>query len=277
MYTATYTGDGTRALVAERIRDARSLHVRLPEAAFFCGTTAALILGIPVPIELAARPALHVGMPSPECASRASGVIGHKLQIDPRDVGTCSGLRVTSVPRTWCDLAAVLDLEDLVAAGDRIIHYKNPLASRANLAAAIDAHPARRGRALLREALELLDERADSPPESVIRVTVVCAGIRGFHANYPVRNIRGEIIAWGDLSFPAHRVAFEYQGDYHRTEPGRWRKDLTRKARMASAGWQVIEIAGTELADRQALLELIRDTLAFYPAVHPVDLNPPTR
>ena len=277
MYTGAYTGVGARAIVAQRIRVARALHVRLPDSAFFCGATAALILGIPVPIAFATTLSLHVGVPAPQCASRANGVVGHKLQVDPRDIGTCGGLPVTSVPRTWCDLAAVLDLEDLVAAGDRIIHYKNPLAKRTDLVAAVAAHPARRGRARLCEALELLDERADSPPESVIRVTIVRAGIRGLHANYPVRNIRGEIIAWGDFSFPAHRVAFEYQGDYHRTEPGRWRKDLTRKARMASAGWHVIEIAANELANRQVLIEIIRDTLAFYPAAHPVELNPPTR
>ncbi len=148
------------------------------------------------------------------------------------------GLRATSAARTWCDLAAVLDLEDLVAAGDYIIHYRMPLASRAELEDAVTRHPGRRGRQRLREAPALLDDHAESPRESVVRVTVVLAGIPGLVANHPIRVAEGRILR-GDLCFPAHRVIFEYQGDYHRSEPGRWRKDRTRVALLTAAGWRV--------------------------------------
>lgn len=244
---------------------AQALQLRMPDAAFFCAVTAALILGIPLPRRLAGLPELHVGMPAPMRACRAAGSIGHKLQLGPDDLREWLGLRLTTAARTWCDLAAVLDVEDLVAAGDYIIHHRHPLAGRAELAAAVRRHPARRGRARLLEALELLDDRAESPPESVIRVTIVRAGILGLEVNHPIRDARGRVFARADLCFPVHRVIFEYQGDYHRSEPGRWRKDRTRVARLTAAGWHVVEIAADELADRRMLLRLIRETLALHP------------
>ncbi len=217
---------------------AAALELRMPSTAFFCGVTAALILGIPLPRRHEQPLPLHVGMPSPGRANRAAGTVGHKFQISPEDIVDWGGLRVTSAARTWCDLAAVLDLEDLVAAGDYIIHYRMPLASRAELEDAVTRHPGRRGRRRLREALALLDDHAESPRESVVRVTVVLAGIPGLVANHPIRVAEGRILR-GDLCFPAHRVIFEYQGDYHRSEPGRWRKDRTRVALLTAAGWRV--------------------------------------
>jgi len=249
---------------------ARAYQRRMPVAGFFCGVTAAQILRIPLPIRWDSLPELHVGMPSPLRALRSTGTIGHKLQVGTGDLGEWRGLRVTSAARTWCDLATSLDLEDLVAAGDHIVHHKHPLASIADLREATARHPGRRGRALLIEALELIVDNADSPPESIVRVTVVKAGIRGLVANQPIVDARGYTFAWADLCFPAHRVIFEYQGDYHRTEILRWRRDRTRIARLAAAGWHVIEIAADELTDRRMLLQLIRDSLELFPARHPV-------
>ncbi|MGO4102981.1 hypothetical protein AB4Y63_03440 [Leifsonia sp. YAF41] len=247
---------------------ARAYQRRMPDAGFFCSITAAQILRIPVPIRLDARSELHVGMPSPQRAPRSSGTAGHKLQIGVDDLCDCSGLRVTTAARTWCDLATVLDLEDLVAAGDHIVHHRHPLCSITDLREAAARHPGRRGRARLIEALDLLVDNADSPPESIVRVTVIKAGIRGLVPNYPIADARGIIFARADLCFPAHRVIFEYQGDYHRTEILRWRKDRTRLARLAAAGWHVIEIAADELTDRRMLLQLIRDSLKLFPALH---------
>ncbi|TFC43875.1 hypothetical protein E3T26_11710 [Cryobacterium sp. TMT1-21] len=245
---------------------ARALQLRLPEAGFFCGVTAALIIGIPLPSRLRRPPELHVGTRSPLRACKAAGTTGHKLQLRDGDLRDWRGLRVTTAARTWCDLAAILDVEDLVAAGDYLIHREHPLASRAELENAVARHPSRRRRALLVEALGLLDENAESPPESIIRVTVVRAGITGLRANFAITDARGHEFARGDLCFPAHRVIFEYQGDYHRSEPERWRKDRTRAARLAAAGWHIVEIAADELIDRRMLLRIIRDTLALYPA-----------
>jgi hypothetical protein len=84
------------------------------------------------------------------------------MQLRPGDVLAWRGIWLTTPVRRWCDLGPVLDLEDLVTAGDHIIHHAHPLASRADLRAAVAAHPGRRGRSRLLEALELLDDHVDS-------------------------------------------------------------------------------------------------------------------
>lgn len=83
---------------------------------FFCSVTAAAIMGIPLPTGMAKMPRLDVGTPAPARACRAAGATGHKLQLNDADLREWLGLRVTTPARTWCDLAAVLELEDLVAA-----------------------------------------------------------------------------------------------------------------------------------------------------------------
>ena len=245
---------------------ARALQLRLPEPGFFCSITAALVQGMPLSRRHERTRELHVGMPSPLRSSRCVGTVGHKFLIDRRDLCDWHGLRMTAPVRTWCDLATVLDLEDLVAAGDYVINVEHGLATYSELSAAARRHRGRRGRARLFEALGLLSDRSRSRAESIIRTTIVLAGIEGLVVNLPIADARGVVIAEGDLCFPAHRVIFEYQGDYHRTEPERWRKDQTRKARLAAAGWTVIDIAGDELENRRMLLQIIRDTLALHPA-----------
>lgn len=275
--TRPFHGIRSAAPAVTVLERAQAFQLRMPARAFFCSLTAAQIMGIPLPPRLAggwaagsvdaSNPApLHVGMPAPLRALRAAGTIGHKLQMGADDLLVWAGLRMTTPTRTWCDLAGSLDLEDLVAAGDYLVHHRHPLTSPAALEAGLACHPGRRGRRRLLEAFPLLDDRAESPPESVIRVTVVRAGIVGLCANVPITDARGHVFARADLCFPAHRVIFEYQGDYHRSEPGRWRKDRTRIARLVAAGWHVVEIAADELSDRRMLLRLIRDTLALYPA-----------
>lgn len=245
---------------------ARALQIGLPDHAFFCTVTAAAIMQIPLPWRLSRDASLHVGVPSPKRACRVVGATGHKLQLGDNDLRDWLGLRLTTPARTWCDLAAILDVENLVAAGDHIIHHPYPLATRAELEAAAARHSAKRGRARLGEALTLLDENSESPPESFIRVTIVRAGIMGLCANYPIKDARGRTFARADLCFPEHRVIFEYHGDYHRKEPDRWRKDITRVARLSASGWHVVEIAADQLDDRHMLLQLVRDTLTLRPA-----------
>ena len=85
-------------------------------------------------------------MPAPLRALRVAATVGHKLQLGDGDLRDWSVLRLTTPARTWCDLAGVLDLEDLVAAGDYLVHHSHPLCSLAELHIGIACHPGRRGR-----------------------------------------------------------------------------------------------------------------------------------
>jgi hypothetical protein len=55
-------------------------------------------------------------------------VAAHHVRVAAVDIGAVGSIRVTTVERTWCDLAASgLTLGELVAAGDAILRVRRPL------------------------------------------------------------------------------------------------------------------------------------------------------
>ncbi|HRQ00084.1 MAG TPA: hypothetical protein PK781_06455, partial [Terrimesophilobacter sp.] len=145
---------------------ARAFQKRAADDTFFCSVTAATLTGIPLPWRLEQALELHVGVPSPARSPRAVGVTGHKYLIEARDLRSWRGLRVTTPERTWCDLATVLSVRDLVAAGDYLIHWDHPITTPTLLEKSLLRHRGRRGRSKCFRALRLLNDRSESRQES---------------------------------------------------------------------------------------------------------------
>jgi very-short-patch-repair endonuclease len=234
---------------------AAAFQARASDNTFFCSTTAALIMGVPLPWRHESSALLHVGVRAPLRAVRAQGAIGHKLRIDDVDLREWGGLRITSPARTWCDLAPLLQLGDLVAAGDYLIHWELPLTHRGGLFAAMDRHPGRRGRANLLAAIDLLDERSESRQESRLRVLVTTAGVPGVVANMPIRTSGGYDYR-ADLAIPDKKVIIEYQSRFH-DGAKEFRADMTRISRLEADGWYVIQVNKDDLDTPEELLQRI--------------------
>ena len=250
-----FHGVRTVELPRELTDRCRAYAARMPDTSFFCGATAALLHGLPVPPRLVVE--LHVASTNPHRAPRARGVVGHKLRALPGDVITLEGLRVSSAPRAWCELAAVVRIEDLVAAGDRFIWRMDPIGALSELIAAVEHHPGRRGKRNLDRALGLLSDRADSPQESRLRVMLIDGGVTGLEVNYPV-TIRGRQF-FIDLAIPERKIAIEYLGEHHGSAEF-WRKDAWRRSQLQSAGWIVIEVVSEDLAHPAELVHRILST-----------------
>jgi hypothetical protein len=232
---------------------------RMPDHAFFCGPTAATLMGFPLPRRLQDSRILHVAVPSPHPRLAGRGIAGHTITAADADSTVRSGLRIGTPERTWFDLGAVLDLFDLVAASDFLIHWRDPLTSRYALAAAFARYSGRRGRRALRQALELMSDRAESPPESRTRVIFVLAGIQELAVNHPITTSAGQRYR-ADLAIPGLRVLIEYQGDYHR-RPQQFRDDMTRRSRLEADGWYVFLINAADLDDPGELVARLRRVL----------------
>ncbi|MCW4385769.1 hypothetical protein OH146_08270 [Salinibacterium sp. SYSU T00001] len=229
----------------------------MPRNAVFSHSTAALLLGAPLPLGLELAPDLHIAMPAPQRAPHARGIRGHRLTLKPHDVHTTQELRHTSPARTWCDLATQLTLLDLVAVGDYLLHGSRPLVTLDELGAMVVRFAGRRGYALLVRALPLLDGRADSRPESHLRVIFVEAGLPPSRINHEIVMTDGGPDVRTDLHFDAANVHVEYQGDYHRTRE-QWRKDMTRRSRLEARGGHVLEINADDLKDPVELVARVR-------------------
>jgi hypothetical protein len=254
---------GIRALgIRTGLRDrCAMLATRLRDDAFFSHSTAALLLGAPLPLKLERAVTLHVSVAAPEPAPHARGIAGHSLAIDEGDVVATHGIRHTAAARTWCDLAGILSPEDLVAVGDYLIHWRSPLATKRELADVVARMGQRRGVRNARVALELLSDRPESRPESHLRLIVLRAGLPEPRVNHVIVDTETGKHVRPDLTFSEHKLIIEYQGDYHRTR-AQWRKDMTRRSRLEAQGWYVMELNADDLGDPEELVARIRSVLA---------------
>lgn len=230
----------------------------LPDDGFFTHTTAAALWGLPLPTRADVR--LHVGYPHGRRPARSRGVIGHHLVIRQDEITTVAGLPVTTPERTWTDLAALLGFEDLVAAGDRAIWWRDPLTSHEAIADMARRHPDARYRRLRLAAASWLHPRSDSPPETCLRVRFIRAGLPHPAVNEEVFDEAGRFLGRPDLAFPDYRELVDYEGDGHRTSREQWWSDLARVPRFEQAGWHTHRAATPDLdhGSRRLILAVAR-------------------
>lgn len=144
----------------------------LPDS-FVSHTTAAEIHGIHLPPWIP-RECLDLSRGRRAAAPRRKGVVGHRLDIAEGDVVKINGLAVTSVARTWLDLATVLPFEDLVIAGDQIVsaHVRSfgppkiAMVIKRDLGRFVATHGRSWGIQKARLAYDRLRVGVDSPPET---------------------------------------------------------------------------------------------------------------
>ena len=241
----------------------QALAVRYPDAAF-SHRTAARLLDLPVPadrpnaVAVATRSAkanapdtdppdiapLDLIVP-PGCrAPRGRGVQGHTGLL-PGDAETsAAGLLVVRAPVVWGQLAVALSLTELVVLGDACL--RQGLATVTALEAVASGQRPRRGMRRMRQALSLLDARAESPMESRLRVLMILGGLPAPEVNRDVV-VDGQWLARPDLCYPDLRIAIEYEGDHHRTDRRQWRSDKRRRRLLEDAGWMVIEVTADDV------------------------------
>ncbi|MBT1002401.1 hypothetical protein KIH31_07275 [Paenarthrobacter sp. DKR-5] len=204
---------------------------------------------------------------------RRDGFTGHRLTLAPDDVRMLEGLRLTSPARTWLDLAAVLQFDDLIAAGDAVVcaHVRGFGPPKVALACPRDLHdvvirnPGRRGVARARLALGEVRVGADSPPESMLRLALVRAGLPEPELNVAVRDPAGTEVLWPDLAYREQQVGVEYDGAHHGSEE-QYLKDIAREARAHRAGWLIVRIGREDmLEDGRPAVDKVRRVLALRP------------
>lgn len=164
---------------------------------------------------------VHVVDPAASRTTVDAHVTKHAAPLDGHEVVSAAGLRVTSPVRTALDLALTQPHRQAVVALDAMLHSR--AVTGADLLAGLDAHPARRGRASARRALDVSDGSAESPGETLCRLVLVELGA-------PVPVLQREFdVGWRrparvDFWFPAQGVVLEFDGLAKYTED-RWLGD----------------------------------------------------
>ncbi|MGB9377764.1 MAG: hypothetical protein WCB04_09670, partial [Mycobacteriales bacterium] len=136
------------------------------------------------------------------------------------------------------------------------------LASRHTTAEAVEEQLRRasgHGVGQARRTLALCDGRAESPPESVLRVRLILAGLPPPVPQYEIWH-RGQFVARADLAWPERRVAVEYDGAWHGAA-GQLGRDRRRLNALVAAGWTVVHVTAAEMYALAPVVEQLRSLL----------------
>ena len=200
---------------------------------------------------------VSLGVPAGRPRPRRADVKGRRLRLPPAHVGELDGCRITTPARTWLDCAPLVPVGHLVAIGDVVL--RRNLASPEDLARMCHWGFRRRGVAVARKALPLLDPRAESPGESLARVALRLGGVPAPECNADVFSA-GEWLARADMLWRRPRVIAEYDGVVHLPESQR-RHDAVRRNLLQAAGWFVIVFTARDLRHPEQMCMLVKDAL----------------
>jgi len=220
-------------------------------------------MSIPLPFRIESSTVVDIGVHAPSSPPEGHGIRGHSLELDETEIRVWNGMRVTSPEETWCSLGNRLTIPELVAAGDYLLHHASPIATKESLRHRVTQWNGKRGVRKLRYAVNLLDERSESPQESALRVIVVEAGFEGLEVNYPIRTSGGYNYR-GDLAFPLRKLIIEYQSAFHET-PESFRSDMTRVSRLEAEEWKVMQVNKDDVRNADELAARIRLALRTRP------------
>jgi hypothetical protein len=237
-----------------RIR-ARGVALLMPAEAAIGGRSAAAWYGA----DLSARTdPVVVLAPRGSTWDGPRGVRVHKTDLRSADLAVDDdGVRVTTVRRTAWDVATLEPLMTAVPILDAMLHAGQ--LSEEALKAEVTTRQGQWRSVRATELLPLVDKRAQSPPESRVRVACCRAGLPWPVPQFIVDEA-GEWLGQVDLAWPEARLIVEYEGAYHFDGP-QIAKDDDRYARLTAAGWRVIRLSSLDLHDLDAVVARIRAAL----------------
>lgn len=209
---------------------------------------------------------IHVARERNGSKPRRRNVVGHRLTFKVGEVVMHDGVRVTSPARTWLDLASLMNVDELIAAGDSLVcahgsdfpRPKEGLCTLPDLRRMVGAHPGMRGMKTARLALSEIRVGADSPQETRMRLILARSGPGEPVLNYVIRNTWGQPSVWPDAAYPEQRIALQYDGGHH-ADPLQVSIDFRRQSLTDRMGWREVRVYKEDLeGDKPFVLEKVR-------------------
>jgi hypothetical protein len=165
-------------------------------------------------------------------------------RIEDDEICIIAGMRVATPPRTALDLACRYPTDTAVTAIDALARATR--LKMADVELLTDRYRGRHGIRAARVALDLVDPGAESPRESWLRLLLIRAGFPRPQTQIPVYNEYGVLIGEVDMGWEELKVAVEYEGDHHRTDPREFNKGIRRFDDLTEAGWIIIRVTAQD-------------------------------
>ncbi|MGY2082690.1 endonuclease domain-containing protein [Blastococcus sp. SYSU DS0539] len=246
------------SLPRDHMLKTRAAALLMPPEAVLGGRTAAAMLGGPAPNF--GDPVTVIVPPGTKWRG-PQGVRVHTAELPAGDITVDDGLRRTVGARTAWDVAAREPVATAVGVLDAMVRAGR--VTTGTLMGLIRDRGGAWGSRRVRRAFELVDARAESPPESWVRVACALARLPAPVPQYEV--VEGGVwLGRVDLAWPAQRLVVEYEGAYH-FDGVQVVRDDERYRRLVAAGWRVIRVAAHDLRAMEAVVARIRDALRSQP------------
>jgi hypothetical protein len=224
---------------AERLYGVRAV---LGDAPVFVGASAAWAHGSEVAWD---TDPVHVNVDSPHALDHRDGLKVHQCQLLGSEVVLTPFGKTTTVRRTALDLACTGSRATALSRLDALAREHH--LDLGLLVADAHAVRGRRGIRQARELLPLVDGRAESPRESMLRLAVHDAGLPAPTPQLEVRDAGGRFLARLDLGWEEERVGVEYDGAAWAGSRGHLdalvhSRDLRRHNDLRQEGWIVFQV-----------------------------------
>ena len=151
-----------------------------------------------------------------------------------------AGMAVTTPARTAFDIGRRGPLGDAVARVDSLLAATRFAVD--DVVAMAGEHVGARGLGQLRRVLDLADAGAESPRETWLRLLLVGAGYPRPRTQIPVISPDGRRRYYLDMGWEECRLAVEYDGDHHRSDPVQFARDVRRLADVDELGWSLVRV-----------------------------------
>ncbi len=209
-----------------------------PPEAVLTGRSAATVLGVELaraadPVEFAVDERYRFGP--------IRGITVKRTDLTKEDWQDWNGIRIASPTRLGLDVAARADLRGAVADLDEVL--RGGLIDRIALEKRL-ASCHEHGVVRARQAVDLADPRAQSRPESELRVVLQLADLHP-EPQVQVWDATGPV-CWLDLAFREWRVGVAYDGQWHALRL-QLRKDRRMINRLQALDWEIVFVTADDL------------------------------
>ncbi|KQY03112.1 hypothetical protein ASD37_26750 [Mycobacterium sp. Root135] len=158
-----------------------------------------------------------------------------------------AGMSVTTPARTAFDIGRRGPLGDAVARVDSLLSTTRFAVD--DVIAMAGEHVGARGLGQLRRVLDLADAGAESPKETWLRLLLIGAGYPRPRTQIPVISPDGRRRYYLDMGWEERRLAVEYDGDHHRSDPVQFAGDIRRLADIDELGWGLVRVVARNSRD----------------------------
>lgn len=205
------------------------------------------------------RADLEVLVPRGVVLPRRTGLSAREGLVEPRDLGAVGGLPCLRASRAALDVARRELLPAAVGVLDATLHAG--LAVPGQLVEELDRAFGLRGVQTARTAVALADGRAESPPESCVRIALVQGGLEPV-PQHVVLDATGRFVARVDLALVHERIALEYDGRASHGTAEAFVRDRQRQNDLVALGWRVLRFTAEDLRDPYGVVLRVRALLA---------------